>query len=347
MPLELPALPYDTAALEPHIDARTMEIHHGKHHQAYVTNANRALEGTEWADSPVREVLAGLDTLPEAIRAPVRNNLGGHANHSLFWETMAPDGGGEPEGAFADAISDAFGGVQQLKDAVNESGLKHLGSGWTWLVLDGTKLAVYSTPNQDSPLVQGDLPLLGIDVWEHAYYLRYQNRRSDYLAAWWNVVNWKEVGRRFEAARYTRDTPIAELQAWNERVIDEFRRNHGRVGGRHADRPILLLHTRGARSGEPRLNPLTYQPVGDAFAIFATKGGSDTKPAWYYNLLATESPRIEVGDESFAVRVRETHGEERDRIWERQKQLFENFAEYERLTDRVIPVIMLERDLRN
>jgi superoxide dismutase, Fe-Mn family len=201
MPLELPPLPYDFAALEPHIDARTMEIHHDKHHQAYVDNANKALDGTEWADRSVEDILADLEILPEAIRTAVRNNVGGHANHSLFWEIMSGDGGGDPEGALADAINDSFGGVQQLKDAVNDGGVKRFGSGWTWLVWDGTGLAVYSTPNQDSPIMQSDVPLLGIDVWEHAYYLNYQNRRPDYLAAWWNVVNWAEVGKRFDAAK--------------------------------------------------------------------------------------------------------------------------------------------------
>jgi superoxide dismutase, Fe-Mn family len=199
MPFELPALPYDHAALEPHIDARTMEIHHGKHHQAYVDNANKALDGTEWADRSVEDILASLDILPEDIRTAVRNNAGGHANHSLFWEIMSPDGGGEPEGDLAAAIDDTFGGVQQLKDAINDGGVKRFGSGWSWLVWDGTGLAVYSTANQDSPILQSDVPLLGIDVWEHAYYLNYQNRRPDYLAAWWNVVNWPEVARRFDA----------------------------------------------------------------------------------------------------------------------------------------------------
>jgi Fe-Mn family superoxide dismutase len=199
MPFQLPDLPYDHAALEPHIDARTMEIHHGKHHQAYVDNANKALDGTEWADRSVEDILASLDILPEDIRTAVRNNAGGHANHSLFWEIMSPDGGGEPEGDLAAAIDDTFGGVQQLKDAINDGGVKRFGSGWSWLVWDGTGLAVYSTANQDSPILQSDVPLLGIDVWEHAYYLNYQNRRPDYLAAWWNVVNWPEVARRFDA----------------------------------------------------------------------------------------------------------------------------------------------------
>ncbi len=199
MPFQLPDLPYDHAALEPHIDARTMEIHHGKHHQAYVDNANKALDGTEWADRSVEDVLASLDIIPEDIRAAVRNNAGGHANHSLFWEIMSPDGGGEPEGDLAAAIDDVFGGVQQLKNAINDGGVKRFGSGWSWLVWDGTGLAVYSTANQDSPILQSDVPLLGIDVWEHAYYLNYQNRRPDYLTAWWNVVNWPEVARRFDA----------------------------------------------------------------------------------------------------------------------------------------------------
>jgi Fe-Mn family superoxide dismutase len=201
MAFELPPLPYDYAALEPHIDEQTMRIHHGKHHQAYVDNANKALEGTEWADNPVESVLASLDAMSEDIRTVVRNNAGGHANHSLFWEIMTPDGGGEPDGALADAISDTFGGVSELKTLVNDHGVKRFGSGWTWLVYDGTELAVRSTPNQDSPLIENDEPLLGIDVWEHAYYLKYQNRRPDYLEAWWNVVNWPEVARRFEQAR--------------------------------------------------------------------------------------------------------------------------------------------------
>jgi superoxide dismutase, Fe-Mn family len=199
MAFTLPDLPYAYDALEPTIDARTMEIHHGKHHQAYVDNANKALDGTEWADRSVEDVLASLEILPEDIRTAVRNNAGGHANHSLFWEIMGPDGGGAPEGDLAAAIDDVFGGVDQLKEAMNDAGVKRFGSGWSWLVWDGTSLAVYSTANQDSPILQSDVPLLGIDVWEHAYYLNYQNRRPDYLAAWWNVVNWAEVGRRFEA----------------------------------------------------------------------------------------------------------------------------------------------------
>ena len=200
MPFILPDLPYDHAALEPTIDGRTMEIHHGKHHQAYVDNANKALEGTDLADKPVEEVLAHLDSLPEDKRAPVRNNAGGHANHSLFWEIMSPDGGGEPSGALADAIEQAFGGLDALKEEVNDAGVKRFGSGWTWMVADGGSLAIMSTPNQDSPLSEGKIPVLGIDVWEHAYYLNYQNRRPDYLAAWWNVVNWEEVAKRFEQA---------------------------------------------------------------------------------------------------------------------------------------------------
>ena len=201
MAFEVPPLPYDYNALEPHIDEQTMRVHHDKHHQAYVDNANKALEGTEWADRPVEEVLTILDTLPEDKRAAVRNNAGGHANHSFFWEIMGPNGGGEPSGSLAEAISSTFGGLDQLKEAVNDVGVKRFGSGWTWLVHDGTGLAVYSTANQDSPISQADTPLLGIDVWEHAYYLKYQNRRPDYLAAWWNVVNWDAVQQRFDQAR--------------------------------------------------------------------------------------------------------------------------------------------------
>ena len=200
MPLTLPDLPYDHAALEPTIDARTMEIHHGKHHQAYVDNANKALEGTEWADRPVEEILADLDALPEDKRTAVRNNAGGHANHSLFWEIMGPNGGGEPSGALGEAVA-SLGGLDSLKEQVNDAGVKRFGSGWTWVVAGGGSLSVMSTPNQDSPLMEGKTPILGIDVWEHAYYLNYQNRRPDYLAAWWNVVNWDAVAKRFEQAR--------------------------------------------------------------------------------------------------------------------------------------------------
>jgi len=200
MPFEVPPLPYDYAALEPHIDEQTMRIHHDKHHQAYVDNANKALDGTEWAGRPVEAVLADLELLPEDILTAVRNNAGGHANHALYWEIMSPDGGGEPEGGLADAIANTFDSLDALKEQVNDAGVKRFGSGWTWLIWDGTGLAVVSTPNQDSPILNADTPLLGIDVWEHAYYLKYQNRRPDYLAAWWNVVNWQEVGRRFQEA---------------------------------------------------------------------------------------------------------------------------------------------------
>ena len=201
MAYSVPDLPYPFDALEPHIDAQTMEIHHDRHHAAYVANLNAALEGTEWMDRPIESVLSNLEILPEDKRTPVRNNGGGHANHSFFWEIMSPNGGGEPSGALADAIGEAFGGVAELKVAVNDAGVKRFGSGWTWLVWDGTGLEVKSTPNQDSPIMGGDVPLLGIDVWEHAYYLRYQNRRPDYLAAWWNVVDWEAVAARFQAAR--------------------------------------------------------------------------------------------------------------------------------------------------
>jgi Fe-Mn family superoxide dismutase len=201
MAYSVPPLPYAFDALEPHIDARTMEIHHDKHHGAYVANLNAALEGTEWMDRPIDTVLSNLELIPEEKRAAVRNNGGGHANHTLFWEIMSPNGGGDPTGALADAISDTFGDVGSLKEQVNDAGVKRFGSGWTWLVWDGTGLAVVSTPNQDSPVMDGKTPLLGIDVWEHAYYLLYQNRRPDYLTAWWNVVNWEAVASRLEAAK--------------------------------------------------------------------------------------------------------------------------------------------------
>jgi Fe-Mn family superoxide dismutase len=201
MAFSVPDLGYAFDALEPHIDARTMEIHHDKHHAAYVTNLNAALEGTEWAEQSLETVLTSLDSIPEDKRMAVRNNGGGHANHTLFWEIMGPNGGGDPSGDLGDAIADAFGGVAELKAAVNDAGVKRFGSGWTWLVWDGTGLAVKSTPNQDTPVMDGDAPLLGIDVWEHAYYLNYQNRRPDYLEAWWNVVNWDAVAANLAAAR--------------------------------------------------------------------------------------------------------------------------------------------------
>jgi superoxide dismutase, Fe-Mn family len=200
MAFEVPPLPYDYAALEPHIDEATMRLHHDKHHQAYVDKANAALEGTDWANESVEQVLTILDTLPEDKQGVLRNNAGGHANHSLFWEIMSPDGGGEPEGELADAITTTFGSLDELKKAVNDGGVNRFGSGWSWLVHDGTGLAVYSTANQDSPIMQSDEPLLGIDVWEHAYYLKYQNRRPDYLEAWWNVVNWPTVAERYAKA---------------------------------------------------------------------------------------------------------------------------------------------------
>ena len=201
MAYTVPDLAYPFDALEPHIDARTMEIHHDKHHAAYVTNLNAALEGTEWMDRPIDAVLANLEIIPEDKRAAVRNNGGGHANHTLFWEIMGSGGGGEPSGELGAAVADTFGSVADLQAQVNDAGVKRFGSGWSWLVWDGTGLAVLSTPNQDSPVSEGKTPILGVDVWEHAYYLEYQNRRPDYLAAWWNVVNWAAVGAKFDAAR--------------------------------------------------------------------------------------------------------------------------------------------------
>jgi superoxide dismutase, Fe-Mn family len=177
-----------------------MRVHHDKHHQAYVDNSNKALAGTEWENQPVDHVLANLEIVSEDIRTAVRNNAGGHANHSLFWEIMSPDGGGEPSGSLADAINDTFDSLDELKKLVNDTGVKRFGSGWSWLVYDGTGLAVYSTANQDSPISNSDVPLLWIDVWEHAYYLKYQNRRPEYLETWWNVVNWDAVAQRWESA---------------------------------------------------------------------------------------------------------------------------------------------------
>ncbi|HWC84984.1 MAG TPA: superoxide dismutase [Solirubrobacteraceae bacterium] len=194
MAYEVPPLPYDYAALEPHIDEATMRVHHDKHHQAYVTNANAALEGTEWAERTVDEVLQNLDAIPEDKRNAVRNNAGGHYNHSLFWTWMAPDAGGEPDGALREAIDAAFGSFADFQGKLKAAGVGRFGSGWAWLVHDGSGLAVVSTPNQDSPISSGQMPLVGVDVWEHAYYLKYQNRRPDYIDAWWNVVNWAAIG---------------------------------------------------------------------------------------------------------------------------------------------------------
>ncbi|MEO7713283.1 MAG: superoxide dismutase [Gemmatimonadaceae bacterium] len=199
MPHTLPPLPYATNALEPHIDAQTMETHHGKHHNAYVTNLNAALEkAPELADKPIEELLKNLSGVPESIRSAVRNNGGGHWNHSQFWKTMTPSGGGAPTGKLADAITAAFGDFEKFKEQFNAAGVGRFGSGWVWLVKEGGKLAITSSPNQDNPLMDGkSAPILGNDVWEHAYYLKYQNRRPDYLKAWWNTVNWAEVAKRF------------------------------------------------------------------------------------------------------------------------------------------------------
>ncbi|HXI42760.1 MAG TPA: superoxide dismutase [Bryobacteraceae bacterium] len=200
MPFSLPPLPYATDALEPHIDKMTMEIHHGKHHNAYVTNLNKALESApNLAGKTVEELLANnCAIVPENIKTAVRNNGGGHINHSMFWTIMGPKAGGPPTGALADAIKSAFGGFDQFKEKLNAAGATRFGSGWAWLVRDGSgKLDVISTANQDSPIMEGKFPVMGIDVWEHAYYLKYQNRRPDYLGAWWNVVNWAEVAKRF------------------------------------------------------------------------------------------------------------------------------------------------------
>jgi Fe-Mn family superoxide dismutase len=197
MAFTLPALPYDPAALEPHIDAQTMQIHHGKHHNAYVTNLNAAIEKhPQLASKSSTELIARLNDVPEDVRTAIRNNGGGHVNHSMFWQIMGPGKGGNPTGAIAEAINGAFGSFDTLKDQMNKAGAARFGSGWVWLVDNGSKLAVESTANQDNPMMEGRKPIFGIDVWEHAYYLKYQNRRPDYLAAWWSVINWDEVNVR-------------------------------------------------------------------------------------------------------------------------------------------------------
>ena len=200
MAYSVPDLPYDYAALEPHIDEATMKVHHDKHHQAYVDKVNAALEGTEFADKPIEDVLKDLGSLPSDKQTAVRNNGGGHYNHSLFWQWMAPDAGGEPDGALAQAIESAFGSFEDFKGKLKDAGVNQFGSGWSWLVHDGSGLAVVSTANQDSPISNGQTPLLGVDVWEHAYYLKYQNKRPDYIDAFWNVVNWPKVAEAFDSA---------------------------------------------------------------------------------------------------------------------------------------------------
>ncbi|MBU6336869.1 MAG: superoxide dismutase [Acidobacteria bacterium] len=201
MAFEVPDLPYPYDSLEPHIDEATMKLHHDKHHQAYVDKLNAAVEGTDWAGKPIEEIVVSLNELPADIQGPVRNNGGGHLNHTLFWESMSPDGGGAPDGELAEAIDAAFGSFEAFQEAFEAAGVGQFGSGWAWLVLDGDSLAIVSTPNQDSPLTDGQTPLLGNDVWEHAYYLNYQNRRPDYLKAWWNTVNWPVVSERYAAAK--------------------------------------------------------------------------------------------------------------------------------------------------
>jgi len=201
MPYSLPALPYAYNALEPHIDARTMEIHHTKHHQAYITNVNNAIKDTPFDNLPVEKLIADLNKVPENIRTVVRNNGGGHANHSLFWTIMAPNAGGAPSGDLASAINSTFGSYDNFKTEFTKAATTRFGSGWAWLSVSGGKLAVESTANQDSPIMEGKKPLLGLDVWEHAYYLNYQNRRPDYIAAFYNVINWNEVAKNFAAAK--------------------------------------------------------------------------------------------------------------------------------------------------
>jgi len=200
MAYELPPLPYDYSALEPYIDTQTMQLHHDKHHQAYVTAVNNALKDqSQFASLPIEDLIRRLNEVPESIRTVVRNNGGGHVNHSMFWQIMKPNGGGEPTGALASAIQSTFGSFDAFKTAFNDAGVKRFGSGWAWLILDSSgKLQITSTANQDSPFTDGNYPVMGNDVWEHAYYLKYQNRRPDYLNAWWNVVNWDETSRRYQ-----------------------------------------------------------------------------------------------------------------------------------------------------
>jgi superoxide dismutase, Fe-Mn family len=201
MALEVPPLPYAYEALEPYIDSQTMHLHHDKHHPAYVDNANAAISKTaELAGKAPEELLANLSAVPEAVRGAIRNNVGGHINHSMFWAIMGPNAGGAPSGAIAEAITKTFGDFGQFQEKLNDAGVKQFGSGWTWLALGPGGLQVLSTPNQDSPISQGLQPIMGNDVWEHAYYLKYQNRRAEYLKAWWNVVNWAEVNKRYQAA---------------------------------------------------------------------------------------------------------------------------------------------------
>jgi Fe-Mn family superoxide dismutase len=199
MAYEVPPLPYEYDALEPHIDEATMRVHHDKHHQAYVDKANAALEGTEFDGKPIEEILKNLDALPSDKQTAVRNNGGGHYNHSLFWDSMSPDGGGEPDGALGDAIASEFGSFGDFQTKVKETGVGQFGSGWAWLIRDGSGLAVVGSANQDNPISQGSTALLGVDVWEHAYYLKYQNKRPDYIDAWWNVVNWAKVAEHYGA----------------------------------------------------------------------------------------------------------------------------------------------------
>jgi superoxide dismutase, Fe-Mn family len=201
-PFKLPDLPYAHDALEPHIDAKTMEIHHGRHHQTYTNNLNSALEKhSNLQDRTIEELLRGIDQLPDDIRTAVRNNGGGYANHDLFWQIMSPNGGGDPGGELGEAIDRKFGSFASFREKLSAAATGQFGSGWGWLVMSGGDLDVYATPNQDSPLMKGHTPLLGVDVWEHAYYLKYQNKRPDYIQAWWNVVNWDEVARRYGDAR--------------------------------------------------------------------------------------------------------------------------------------------------
>src|SRR4029079_3101013 len=259
----LPALPYDAAALEPHIDKQTMEIHHGKHHQAYVTNLNAALDKhPELHNKVLDDLIKNINSVPDDIKAAVRNNGGGHWNHSFFWKLMGPNPGRAPTGAVADAIKGSFGDFEKFKTAVNQAGTTRFGSGWAWVINNGGKLEVMSTPNQDNPLMEGKKAILGIDVWEHAYYLRYQNRRPDYLGAWWDVVNWDDVGRRYgEASRYA--LLLAPVEDGRGRA------EQARAGRVHGHREPQVIEPLRERHDDARAQPAVQLDVSPGEPVTA------------------------------------------------------------------------------
>jgi superoxide dismutase, Fe-Mn family len=277
MAYTVPPLSYDYGALEPHIDARTMTLHHDKHHQSYVDKLNDAVRGTEFDGKPIEEVIRHLDQVPEDKRTVVRNNGGGHLNHGLFWESMSPNGGAPPDGALASAIDDAFGSFDEFKEKFEAAGVGQFGSGWAWLVLDGGSLAIMSTPNQDNPVSNGQTPLVGNDVWEHAYYLKYQNKRPEYLKAWWNVVNWGKVAERFEAAhRKTHARGVTPVREQSQEVDMTM------GGGQTTDQWLTTLRTDTAQEGFELAIKLARnavkatQPDGDLRAALREAYNHDT-----------------------------------------------------------------------